>query len=134
MADLKTAVSTTKKPEAYLYLSSPRFTLSKKAVSPEISMRAFASGQITTEGDLAPAYSGGLETFFGKKTKLVVQRPPAPAGKGLPSLRRRNGFQLPVFFGLVRLGRVGNFCMGYRHLRQRGPPFQAGFARIVEKR
>ena len=73
MADLKTVSSSTKKPEAYMYLSTPRFELFQDSVLPEMSMRGFSSAQCVTEGELAPAFSLGLETFIGKKTELLLE-------------------------------------------------------------
>jgi hypothetical protein len=71
MADLRTTASLTKKDEAYLYLSSPRLELNK------ITVRGFASGQFTPSGipeeNLAPAFSAGLETLWGKKTELLLE-------------------------------------------------------------
>jgi hypothetical protein len=71
LADLRTTVSSTKTDEAYLYLSSPRFRFNT------ITMRGYASGQFTAvntaEGNPAPAFSGGLETVFGKKTELLLE-------------------------------------------------------------
>jgi hypothetical protein len=93
MADLKTATSTTKTPDAYLYLSSPRFTIFPEDVLPEISVRAFASAQIAAEGDLAPAFSGGLETFFGEKTDLKLEG--FYTGRELPAKNPSSWFSDP---------------------------------------
>ncbi|MDR2923713.1 MAG: hypothetical protein LBU85_10295 [Treponema sp.] len=75
MADLRTAVSSTKKDELYLYLSSPR--LNPDRLLPDFSLRAYASGQFTpvdaAEGNSAPAFSGGLEAVFGKKANLLLE-------------------------------------------------------------
>ena len=64
-ADLRTTSSTTRVPEAYLRLSSPRVALLGGGRLPETSLRGFASAQIAAEGDPRPAFSGGLETFIG---------------------------------------------------------------------
>ena len=66
--DLRTVSSATRVPEAYLRLSSPRFALFEGGVLPEVSMRGFGSAQIAAQGNLWPAFSGGLETFIGAST------------------------------------------------------------------
>jgi len=75
MADLRTTVSSTKKDELYLYLSSPRINLER--FGPAISLRGYTSGQFTpvdaAEGNPAPAFAGGLEGFFGKKVNLLLE-------------------------------------------------------------
>jgi len=71
MADLRTTSSATRVPEAYLRLSSPQFRLFQGGALPEMSLRGFASAQIASEGDLRPAFSGGLETFFGTSAVLL---------------------------------------------------------------
>jgi hypothetical protein len=77
MADLRTTVSSTKTDEAYLYLSSPRLTFFRESSFPETTLRGFASGQFTPANAAAknyvPAYSGGLETVFGKKVGLFLE-------------------------------------------------------------
>ncbi|MDR2480640.1 MAG: hypothetical protein LBD48_15185, partial [Treponema sp.] len=73
MADIKTAVSAAKTPEVYLYLSSPRFALFPGLVKQEITMKSFASAQMRTAEVMAPAFSGGLETLFGKKSNLLLE-------------------------------------------------------------
>jgi len=74
MADLRTSVSTTKSPEAYLYLSSPLLFFFKNSKSAQdLSFRAYSSAQITTSGAMAPAFSGGLETNFGKKVNVLLE-------------------------------------------------------------
>ena len=67
MADLKTAASSTKKPEAYLYLSSPRLELFSMPI------RGFASAQLSATGDLAPAFSFGLDAGTGKNSGLLLE-------------------------------------------------------------
>jgi hypothetical protein len=75
MADLRTAVSSTKKDGLYLYLSSPRLSLAR--LMHGFSLRAYASGQFTpadaAEENPAPAFSGGLEGGFGKKADLLLE-------------------------------------------------------------
>jgi hypothetical protein len=75
MADLRTTVSSTKKDEAYLYLSSPRLGLFEETAFP-VTVRGFASGQFIPENageNFTPAFSGGLETLLGKKTGLLLE-------------------------------------------------------------
>jgi len=71
MADLKTVTSSTKKDEMYLYVSSPRFEL------PVMRIRGFSSAQFVVkdavERHFTPAFSGGLETSFGKKYSLLME-------------------------------------------------------------
>ena len=66
MADLKTAVSSTKEPETYLYLSSPWLALANTA------WRGFASMQTRTN-EFAPDWTGGIEAMFNKKTRLLLE-------------------------------------------------------------
>jgi hypothetical protein len=72
MADLRTTTSTTKKDEAYLYLSSPRLNLND-----EMTARGFGSAQFTVmdavEGEFTPAFSGGLEALLWKDTELLAE-------------------------------------------------------------
>ena len=67
MADLKTSVSASKEPEAYLYLSSPRLALFGT------TLRGFASAQTGTESGFRPDFSGGLETQFGSKASVLLE-------------------------------------------------------------
>jgi hypothetical protein len=73
MADLKTGTSSTKNPETYLYLSGPAFTLF------DASIRGFTSAQVSTEGELFPAFSGGLSfrgnknSFWGDKFEMLLE-------------------------------------------------------------
>ncbi|MDR1947817.1 MAG: hypothetical protein LBQ38_00320 [Spirochaetaceae bacterium] len=60
-ADLRTTISTLKKPQAYLYLGSP----------PLGNLRFFGTAQI--DGDLSHALSGGLEATPAKKTQLGIE-------------------------------------------------------------
>jgi hypothetical protein len=68
MADLKTVASSTKKPEAYLYLASPVINLFR-----ELGFRAFVSAQTHTEGEFMPDLGGGFETRFGEKSALSLE-------------------------------------------------------------
>jgi hypothetical protein len=68
VADLKTAVSSTKEPELYLYLSSPRL-----ALFPETVLRGFAAAQLKTQTEPAPAFSGGIETSFKGQYNLLLE-------------------------------------------------------------
>ena len=72
IADLRTTVVTTKVPEAYLYLSSPRIDLFQDSVLP-MALRGFASAQLQSEGDIAPAFSAGLDIGLGKKYALMLE-------------------------------------------------------------
>jgi hypothetical protein len=67
MADLKTTVSATREPEAYLYLSSPRLNLLGT------ELRAFGAAQTKIETGFRPDFSGGLESRFGKKTAILLE-------------------------------------------------------------
>jgi len=67
MADLKTAASTTKNDEAYLYLSSPFLN-----VFSDVKLRGFAAAQTEIES-FTPALSGGAEFAFAKKTGLLFE-------------------------------------------------------------
>jgi len=84
MADLRTTTSTTKTDELYLYLSSPRLRLNRGLKSlalfenaPEIAVRGFSSAQLpvmdAAGGNIAPAFSGGLETVFGRGFELLLE-------------------------------------------------------------
>jgi hypothetical protein len=90
MADLRTTTSTTKTDELYLYLSSPRLSLNNLPLfenMPEMAMRGFGSAQFSTvdaaEGNFAPAFSGGLETIFGRDIDLLLEG--FYTGKELPA-------------------------------------------------
>jgi hypothetical protein len=76
MADLRTTVSSTKAPEAYLYLSSPCLDFFKGTSVP-VSVRGFASGQLPASGtvgsNFTPSFSGGLDTVLGKNTELLLE-------------------------------------------------------------
>jgi hypothetical protein len=68
MADLKTAPSATKEPEAYLFLSTPPL-----AFFPQTLLRGFVSAQTKTGGAFMPDFAGGVESRFGKKTGLLLE-------------------------------------------------------------
>jgi hypothetical protein len=80
-ADLKTAVSSTGRPETYLYLGSPRLTLFPQGPEGGITVRGFLSAQ--TEGDFRPGFTGGLEAKFGKKAEIRLDG--FYTGKTLPA-------------------------------------------------
>jgi hypothetical protein len=66
MADLKTEASSTKTPEAYLYLGSPQLGI----------FRGFVQAQFTPvewETNPNPAFGLGLETYFENKTALRLE-------------------------------------------------------------
>ena len=67
MADLKTAASSTKEDEAYLYLSSPVFNLPLN-----LKLRGFTSVQTTVEEPF-PAFSGGVDLGISKKTGILLE-------------------------------------------------------------
>jgi hypothetical protein len=67
IADLKTAASSTKEDEAYLYLSSPFLNLPRN-----VKMRGFFSAQTEIE-DPSPSFGGGLDFTFAKKTGLLLE-------------------------------------------------------------
>jgi len=67
IADLKTAASSTKEDEAYLYLSTPLLQL-----SPELKLRTFVSAQSEVD-EFTPALSGGLDFTFKKTNSLLLE-------------------------------------------------------------
>jgi hypothetical protein len=67
IADLKTAASSTKEDEAYLYLSSPFFQFPHN-----VKARGFVSAQTEIE-NFAPSFGGGLELAFAKKNGLLLE-------------------------------------------------------------
>jgi hypothetical protein len=67
MADIKTVPSSSKEPEAYLYLSSPQLFPLKG-----VKLRGFASAQTKTSA-FQPDFSGGLEALFGKKHLVSLE-------------------------------------------------------------
>jgi len=66
MADMKTAASSTKEDEAYLYLSSPFLNIFS-----DMKLRGFASAQTTFE-NVQPAFSAGTELAISKKTGILL--------------------------------------------------------------
>jgi hypothetical protein len=92
MADLRTTTSSTKNDELYLYLSSPRLSLNDK-----MSVRGFGSAQFPTmdaaEGNFAPAFSGGLETVFGRGIELLLEG--FYTGRELPARNSNTWFSDP---------------------------------------
>ena len=67
MADLKTAASSTKEDEAYLYLSSPFFE-----PFADVRMRGFLSAQTQT-GNFTPALSGGVDLVLAEGMNLLFE-------------------------------------------------------------
>jgi len=67
MADLKTAASSTKNDEAYLYLSTPYFEIFSQS-----KLRGFITAQTELE-KFTPAVSGGMDIIFTKKSSLLVE-------------------------------------------------------------
>jgi hypothetical protein len=67
IADLKTAASSTKEDEAYLYLSSPLLRL-----FPDLNLRTFISAQSEVD-EFTPAFSGGLDFTFLKTNSLLLE-------------------------------------------------------------
>jgi len=67
MADLKTTATAAKNDEAYLYLSSPFLN-----VFSDVKLRGFAAAQTEIER-FTPAFSGGAEFAFAKKTGLLFE-------------------------------------------------------------
>jgi hypothetical protein len=70
-ADLKTALSTTGKPETYLYLGSPRLNMFPRMRGGGIALRGFASAQMDL--DYQPGFVGGLEAGFGKTAEVRLE-------------------------------------------------------------
>jgi len=77
--DIKTVPSSTKEDEAYLHLSTPYLE-----IFPDVKLKSFISGQANagalTQTDLTvnaitalPAFSGGLDFTFGKKSVLLLE-------------------------------------------------------------
>jgi hypothetical protein len=67
IADIKTAASSTKEDEAYLYMASPLLN-----VYDNINMTGFFSAQTNTE-KLSPSFAGGIELELPKKTELLLE-------------------------------------------------------------
>jgi hypothetical protein len=89
MADLKTATSSTKEDEAYLYLSSPIMNLFS-----DVKLRGFVSTQ-TTVTEFTPAVSGGLDFSFAKKFSLLFEA--FYTGATLPPSKTGSWFSNPPF-------------------------------------
>jgi len=66
MADLRTTTSSTKEPEAYLYLSSPLFPIANTA------WRGFASAQ-TKVDKFSPDFTAGIEGMLNANLRLLVE-------------------------------------------------------------
>jgi len=92
MADLKTAASSTKEDEVYLYLSSPYLE-----PIPRIKLRGFFSTQTEMEeiinGQGISTFSGGLDFSFAKKTGLLLET--FYTGKTLPPKKASVWFSSP---------------------------------------
>jgi len=67
ITDVKTAASSTKEDEAYLYLSTPTFQL-----FPNVNLRTFASAQSEVD-EFTPALSGGLDFNIKKNNGLLLE-------------------------------------------------------------
>jgi hypothetical protein len=67
IADVKTAASSTKEDEAYLYLSSPVFK-----VFSNVNLRTFVSAQSEID-EITPAFSGGLDFTFNRTSSLLLE-------------------------------------------------------------
>jgi len=87
MADLKTAASSTKEDEAYLYLSSPFLE-----PFPDMRMRGFLSAQTETIS-FKPALSGGVDLVFGKNINLLFET--FYTGATLPPTKSSSWFSDP---------------------------------------
>jgi len=95
MADLKTAASSTKEDEAYLYLSTPYLLL-----KPDTKLRGFVSAQTSdfwseskSLQDVNPAFGGGLDIIIAKKTNLLLET--FYTGKTLPVTKVNTWFSNP---------------------------------------
>jgi hypothetical protein len=87
-ADMKTAISSTKEPETYLYLGSPRLELFGQNPARAITFRGFASAQI--DRDLNPGFGGGFDALFGEK--IEVRLDGFSTGKTLPPRKSASWF------------------------------------------
>jgi len=67
ITDLKTAASSTKEDEAYLYLSSSSLKL-----FPDVNLRTFISAQSEVD-EFTPTFSGGLDFTFKKTNSLLLE-------------------------------------------------------------
>jgi hypothetical protein len=105
MADLKTSVSVTGEPEAYLYLGSPGLKLFGQSPGGGIELRGFASVQVDQE--IRPGFGGGLEARFGGKTEVRLDG--FYTGKTLPPRKSSSWFSLspPLPEREFRIGALG---------------------------
>jgi len=87
MADLKTAASSTKEDEAYLYLSSPFFE-----PLADFRVRGFLSAQ-TQIDEFTPALSGGVDLVFAKNMNLLFET--FYTGATLPPTKNSSWFSDP---------------------------------------
>jgi len=87
MADLKTAASSTKEDEAYLYLSSPFLE-----PFPDIRMRGFLSAQ-TQISEFTPALSGGVDMVINRSMYLLFET--FYTGATLPPTKNSSWFSDP---------------------------------------
>ena len=87
IADLKTAASSAKEDEAYLYLSSPFINIFQ-----DVKLRGFASAQTGIE-ELTPAFSGGLDFALANKIGLLLEA--FYTGATLPSAKGKAWFSDP---------------------------------------
>jgi len=87
MADLKTAVSSTKEDEVYLYLSAPNME-----IFPNIKMKGFISAQTEVE-NFTPALSGGVDLSLSKTSNLMLET--FYSGKTLPRKNVKSWFSDP---------------------------------------
>jgi hypothetical protein len=87
MVDIKTTASSTKEDEIYLYLSSPLLI-----VLPNVKLRSFFSAQTETENP-APAFSGGVDFSFPRKTGLLLET--FYTGATLPPVKKSSWFSYP---------------------------------------
>jgi hypothetical protein len=84
ITDVKTAASSTKEDEAYLYLSSPVFE-----VFPNVKLRTFISAQSEIE-EITPAFSGGMDFTINKTSGLLLET--FYTGKTLPPSKSSSWF------------------------------------------
>ena len=87
MADLRTAISVTREPEAYLYLSSPVLN-----ISPKLRLRGFVSAQTKIE-NFNPDFSGGIDLRLERNTSLLLET--FYTGSTLAATRSTSWFSSP---------------------------------------
>jgi hypothetical protein len=87
MADIKTAVSSTKEDEAYLYLSSPFINLFST-----VKIRSFASAQTKTD-NFSPDLCMGFDAVFTKNTGFLLEV--FSTGATLPPTKNSTWFSNP---------------------------------------